>query len=137
MSNGYWMREASKILPVAGILLLSAWMGLYCGIPDEGKTLFETHCVNCHMADGSGLRGIIPAINQSPVIYGQFTEMACLLYQGRQPADTTQSFVAMPSFKSLSNAQIANVINYVKKRWTDNPQFVSEQQVAEAVKACQ
>lgn len=108
-----------------------------CGVPEEGESLYAEHCVNCHMADGSGLQGIIPAINESPVIRGPYQDLACLLYNGRQTVDTTKSFVAMPSFNTLTETQIANLINYVKKQWTVDPRFVSEQEVVKAVKACQ
>lgn len=135
MYNGYWIMAVNKYAyRFFFLFFLVAW---HCGVPQEGKSLYTENCVNCHMADGSGLPGIIPAINASLVIKGPYQELACLLYNGRQPADTIKSFVAMPSFKTLTETQITNLINYVKKEWTEDPQFVSEQEVAAAVKACQ
>jgi mono/diheme cytochrome c family protein len=86
----------------------------------EGRTTFDTKCAVCHQAGGKGMDGLAPPLVEYPgkyaeskvgraqlghtVLYGMFGPI--------KVRDKTYNF-KMPSFTTLSDAEIAEVLNYV------------------------
>lgn len=84
----------------------------------QGKYIYENLCQNCHMADGSGLEKLIPALSESSLLGS--ARMVCVIKNGIQ--DTIQRNGAqlvreMPSYSKLSVTEVTNVINYINHRW--------------------
>jgi mono/diheme cytochrome c family protein len=85
-----------------------------------GKTTFDGKCVVCHQAGGKGMDGLAPPLVEYPgkyagtdegrrhlghtVLYGMFGPI--------KVKDKSYNF-KMPSFASMSDAEIAEVLNYV------------------------
>ncbi|MDO9423857.1 MAG: cytochrome c oxidase subunit II [Methylobacter sp.] len=72
----------------------------------KGKSVYETSCSSCHMADGAGLPGTFPAITASPVVTGDMNAQVKLMLDGKG---------MMPAFgKMLSAADFAAVVTYTR-----------------------
>src|SRR5687768_14899730 len=50
----------------------------------EGQQLYVQQCANCHMDDGSGLRGLIPPLAGSDYLVRHREQLACLIRHGQQ-----------------------------------------------------
>ncbi len=104
----------------------------------KGEALFTPHCAVCHQATGAGVPGAFPPLkgnaavdNADPtlhihtVLYGaQGVTIGGVAYPG-----------AMPPFAGqLSNADVANIINYERSSWGNQAKPVTPVEVA-AVRA--
>lgn len=87
----------------------------------QGKRLYEVNCQNCHMEDGSGLGGLIPALSSS-VQLGT-ANFSCIIKHGLNDTifqDSTYLLKQMPAFKKFSATEITNIVNYVNHTWATN-----------------
>ncbi len=72
----------------------------------KGKSVYETNCSSCHMADGAGLAGTFPAIKASKVVTGDINAQVKLMLDGKG---------MMPAFgKMLSPVDFAAVVTYTR-----------------------
>ncbi len=104
------------------ILLLITIMLFLAGCGDttymQGKRLYVVNCQNCHMEDGSGLGGLIPALSSSAQIGS--ADFSCIIKNGLNDTifqDSTYLLKEMPSFKKFSATEITNIVNYVNHTW--------------------
>jgi mono/diheme cytochrome c family protein len=91
----------------------------------SGEELFQNICQGCHMPDAKGASGAgsYPALASNPRLAAAVYPITLVLHGQR----------AMPSFaESLSDAQIANVVNYVRSHFGNR---YKDQVTSEAVKA--
>lgn len=84
----------------------------------QGQRLYEAHCENCHMEDGSGLELLIPDISESKYFRGNPQNLYCLIRKGL-PTERADG-LEMPAFENLNNVEICNLINYLNNRWSPN-----------------
>jgi len=74
----------------------------------RGEKVYET-CAGCHQASGQGVPGAFPALVNSPVVLGPKAGQIDILLNGRN--------VKMPSWKQLSDVEIAAAITYTRNSW--------------------
>jgi cytochrome c553 len=81
-----------------------------------GKHLYEDNCSSCHQANGKGIPGTAPALaGNDAVTAGEPYNLIMAMLEGFSPQGT---WGAMNSFaKSLNDAQIADIANYVRTAW--------------------
>lgn len=89
----------------------------------QGRNLYQTHCSNCHMEDGGGLRQLIPPLagadylKQNPaavvqgIVYGMKGPLIVNGISYNHP---------MPGNKELTEFQIVNIVNYINQAWGNN-----------------
>jgi cytochrome c oxidase subunit II len=82
-------------------------------LKQRGAQIFAANCVACHQATGKGVPGAFPALDGSPVVNGPRAEQVKVVINGRK---------GMPSFKQLSDTEIAAVITYTRNSWTNKAQ---------------
>jgi cytochrome c oxidase cbb3-type subunit 2 len=112
--------------------------GGYAYAAAKGAALFTTHCAVCHQATGEGVPGAFPPLkgnaavdNPDPTLHihtvldgAQGVTIGAVQYPG-----------AMPPFASqLSDADIANIVNYERSSWGNQAKPVTPTDVA-AVRA--
>lgn len=84
----------------------------------DGRQIYEQICQGCHMADGAGAAGAghYPALAKDPTLVSrQYMALTILLGRRNMPAFGVKhapAFLGPPV--TLSEAQIAAVINYVR-----------------------
>jgi cytochrome c oxidase subunit 2 len=78
----------------------------------RGEKVYAASCAACHKADGKG-GGPIKALDASPVVLDadKLKQVGVLL--------NGQNNGAMPSWKQLSDTEIAAVITYTKNNWSN------------------
>lgn len=105
----------------------------------DGRRIFEVNCAACHISSGKGVSGMIPAFAGNPAIVSK--DPASLLHVVLKGTDGTATEAnptgaAMPRFDwKLGDAQIADVLTYVRNAWGNAAPAVSASQVATARKA--
>ena len=78
----------------------------------RGEKVYAANCAVCHKADGSGA-GPIKALDKSPVVLSDnHLEQIQVVLNGRMDK-------GMPSWKQLSDTDIAAVVTYTKNSWSN------------------
>lgn len=99
-----------------------------------GGKIYAQLCAACHMPAGTGVAGMQPALAGSKVVAGDPTTLINVLLKGPQvvlPADREKFSNAMPPLAAVYNdAEIASVINFVRKNFAANATPVTAEQVA-------
>jgi cytochrome c oxidase subunit 2 len=79
-------------------------------LKQRGEKVYAANCVACHQATGKGVPGAFPALDGSAVVNGPKAEQVKVLLNGRK---------GMPSFKQLSDTEIAAAITYTRNNWSN------------------
>lgn len=76
----------------------------------KGAVVYASNCVACHQDSGKGVPGAFPALDGSKVVNGPKGDQIAMLLNGKN---------AMPSWKTLSDTEIAAVITYTRNHWSN------------------
>jgi cytochrome c oxidase subunit II len=76
-------------------------------LKERGARIYAANCQACHQANGLGVKGAFPALDGSAVVKDKAQQIAILL-NGKN---------AMPTWKALSDVELAAVATYVKNSW--------------------
>jgi cytochrome c oxidase cbb3-type subunit 2 len=100
----------------------------------KGRALFTANCAACHQANGEGLPGAFPPLKGNAAVNDDeaATHIHVVLHglQGANVGGVAYSS-PMPAFGgTLSDADIANIINYERSSWGNQGKPVTAEQVA-------
>lgn len=114
---------------LAGILILSCNHVKY----KFGERLYNTHCGDCHMNDGSGLSSLYPSlINQN--IVDIHKKIPCIIRNG---INDTTSIIQMLPLKNVSEVEITNIINYILQDLNDSDKVIYLEEVNSLLNECE
>ncbi len=114
-------RTPSTLAALALSATLGAAMPAWAAGSD-GKTVFQKNCAACHQANGKGIPGAFPPLAGSAFVQGPMVDPATVLLKGRG---------GMPDFStSLSDADLAAVLAYVRASWGNKADAPDAQQIA-------
>lgn len=101
----------------------------------EGERVYGTVCVTCHQADGNGLPGAFPPLAGSAVATGDAAVPIKIVLHGLTGQLTingdTFNGMMTPWGSTLSDAEVAAVLTYVRSNFGNSAEAVTEAQVAE------
>jgi ubiquinol-cytochrome c reductase cytochrome b subunit len=105
---------------------------------DPGAAVYAANCSGCHGAAGAGLPGAFPPLAKSDVVAGDTTKLIHIVAYGLQGSLTVDGKPyngQMPAWKTtLSDQQIADVINYVRGNWGNTGAKITAADVAKVPK---
>jgi mono/diheme cytochrome c family protein len=103
-----------------------------------GQRLYARHCLTCHQADGGGVPDMQPAIAGGAWVKGDARALALFVMTGgfdsASRKDSAEGNV-MPPFKQLPDADLAEILSYVRQKFGDGASPVTAADVAEARKS--
>ena len=104
--------------------------------PLQGAKLYETHCVQCHGAQGEGVKGAYPplALNRAVTLNNPSNLVQMILYGGYAPATAgnPRPFGMPPYVLKLNDRETASILNYIRKSWGNQAPDVTELEVNQA-----
>jgi len=131
--DGYANRERAMILRyAAGVLACSlsvsrvaiAQQGVDQAAPaEQGRLLYERHCVICHGDSGAGDPSMFPALDANDRLADPL----------RIVSSIRQGSGIMPPFPDLAREDITALANYIRNAWTNDFGAVSSEEVAAAL----
>lgn len=105
-----WVEEQRKLMQAKADDPTKVWE--LADLVARGEKVYAANCAACHKADGSGA-GPIKALDGSPIVLdADKSKQINILLNGAGNG-------AMPSWKQLSDTEIAAVITYVKNSWSN------------------
>ena len=82
----------------------------------KGEKVYSTNCIVCHQATGKGIPGAFAALDGSKVVNGPKDDQIHVLLNGKKGGGYSAE---MPSWKQLSDTDIAAVITYTRNNWSN------------------
>ena len=87
---------------------------------ERGKEVYTTYCISCHMEAGNATAVLYPPLANSDYLKKPVDTLIKVMLEGQTGEvvvnDTTYNGQMLP-LNYLSNAQIADVLNYVRNSW--------------------
>lgn len=105
----------------------------------SGADLYGANCASCHQGDGSGVPGTFPPLAGDPVVEAKdprrHVEIVLDGLKGKKIEGASYA-AAMPSFAdSLSDREVAAVVNHERTSWGNSAPAVSPEEVREIRRA--
>ena len=103
--------------------------------PDHpGKKVYDSVCLACHMADGSGVPGMHPPLIETEWVTGDKERLIKLTLEGMSgkiEVKGEEYNSIMPPHSHLTNKQIADVLTYIRGSFGNNASEVTVEEVQE------
>ena len=120
-----------------GLVLLAGWVAATAAAADEigdvsaarGAEIFAEHCAGCH--SGEQPEPWYPAMQRLARLRS-VGEMISAVVEGRFHRGgeyNAQTIPVMPAWGSLSDYEVAAVVNYIQQTWGESPDPVTAEQV--------
>ena len=106
---------------------------------NEGAVLYQKHCANCHMDDGSGLEALYPPLAAADLLKSLDIRAACVIrngLQGRIVVNGIEYETGMAAIKQLSDVELTNILNYIHNAWGNKRRFIQLKEVKAVLKVC-
>jgi mono/diheme cytochrome c family protein len=100
-----------------------------------GQQLYGRHCLSCHQADGGGVPRLQPAIKGGTWVTGDPRALAMFVMTGGFDSAARKNSDAenvMPPFNQLPDAELAEILTYIRAKFGNGASPVGAGQVAAA-----
>ncbi|MEZ4825656.1 MAG: cytochrome c [Bacteroidia bacterium] len=123
------------LLVIGGLLLFRS----ISGKGGAGEKLYQRHCENCHMAEGEGLKQLIPPLKGSTYFEQNRTAMACLIRKGISGPIVVGGIEynqPMPGNEILTPSEMTILINFLRKKWYQQVPAVTFAEIDSVLSSC-
>ena len=99
---------------------------------ERGKEVYTAQCMSCHQANGEGLTGVYPPLAGSDHLTKDQDKSISIILKGQNEEITvngTKYSVPMPAISTLTDQQVADVLNYMGRSWGNQFNVVTPAQV--------
>ena len=106
----------------------------------HGEILYTNFCVSCHMEDGSGLAGLIPPLAKADYLANNPSLLPCIIRHGLEGEIVVNGKTynqPMAGIKKLTDAEIANIINYINTSWGNEYPVMPLGEVRRVLEECE
>lgn len=89
---------------------------------ERGKIVYESYCLVCHQADGSGVQNLNPPLIKTKWVLGDKSELINILLNGLDKEIDINGDVysnPMPSQAHLTDQEIADVLTFVRNSFSN------------------
>ena len=101
----------------------------------RGGLGYAQFCSDCHRPDGAGVPGVFPPLDGNPTVAAKdASTLVHITLTGWKTAETTSHprVWTMPGFARLSDAEIAEILTFVRTSWGRDAEPVAAKEVASA-----
>ena len=99
---------------------------------ERGKKIYDTYCLACHQADGSGVPRLNPPLIKTKWVLGDKKELITIILKGMdQPieVDGEDYNNVMASHAFLQDQEVADVLTYVRNSFGNKASGVTPAEV--------
>lgn len=94
----------------------------------RGQKVFESTCIVCHQKNGGGVPRLNPPLIKTKYVLGDKSQLVQIVLKGLNGPIEVEGETynnIMPSFAQLTDAQIADVLTYVRNSFGNKASAVS------------
>ena len=98
---------------------------------EEGRKVYATNCLGCHMDNGMGVPRMNPPLVNSPYVMGHPNSLIELVLRGSEFFGATKRSYnnQMASFHALTDAEIASLLTYIRNNYAKTGDEISADEV--------
>lgn len=114
------MKSGSFVITLALVIFVAACKGsVSTAKMEEGKKVYATNCLGCHMDNGMGVPRMNPPLVNSPYVIGHPNSLIELVLRGSEFFGTNKRSYnnQMASYRALSDTEIANLLTYMRNTY--------------------
>ena len=103
-----------------------------------GNLIYTNYCASCHKPGGDGVTGNFPPLKENPRVTGDKKSLIAVVLNGMSGplhVKGVEYNQAMPSFKFLSDKDVAAVVSYIRTSFGNKAGAVTIEDVAKARKS--
>jgi nitrite reductase (NO-forming) len=117
------------------IISQSFYQGTNASI-QNGKNVYATYCISCHMENGNGLEGAFPSLVKTGNLSDK-NRLAKIVTKGMRGSIVVKGakYDAEMAGFDLSDKEVADVLNYIRNSWGNKAPFIQVNEIAAAKKA--
>jgi mono/diheme cytochrome c family protein len=100
---------------------------------NSGLLIYTTYCASCHKIEGGGLKSVFPPLNNSSFVTGDKERLISTLINGLSGVTEVKGEKynqQMPSFKFLSDKDLAAVLSYIRSHFDNHADAIDAKQVS-------
>lgn len=97
-----------------------------------GQSIYESYCASCHKEDGTGVTGTFPPLVGSARVSAERSALIRIVLEGLSGPVTVNGVkydMDMPALNFLSDQQVADVVEYVRKTFGKRSEEISATEV--------
>ena len=105
----------------------------------QGEGLYNFYCANCHMEDGTGLKKLIPGLNDKGFLEKHRLDLPCWIREGMEGPIQVNGIdynFKMEGFPNLEPAEINNIVNYILTSFGNNLNPISPMEIQGELAKC-
>ena len=107
----------------------------------QGRSLYNSKCANCHMEDGSGLKGLIPPLAGADFLVEHRSDIPCYIRKGLSTPllvnGERYTQQVMPAIPDLNEVEITNISNYILSAWGNQGATMKLEEVKKRLEGCE
>ena len=98
---------------------------------EEGRKVYATNCLGCHMDNGMGVPRMNPPLVNSPYVMGHPNSLIELVLRGSEFFGATKRSYnnQMASFHALTDTEIANLLTYIRNNYAKTGDEIGAEEV--------
>lgn len=99
---------------------------------EEGRALYESHCLVCHQGNGGGVPGLNPPLKDTEYVLGPKPRLLRILIHGSNEGLVVGGRTysnAMPGFAMLSDEELALLATYIRNSFGNKASLVEASEV--------
>jgi len=120
-----WVADQQKAMAAAADDPSKVWQ--LADLVKRGESVYAANCVACHQASGKGAGPIKPLDGSALVTDADHNKMITVMLNGAAGG-------AMPSWKQLSDTELAAVITYAKNNWSNQTAQIVQPAVVQSAR---
>ncbi len=102
----------------------------------DGKKVYDTYCISCHMENGMGVEGAFPSLVKTCNLSDKNRLVKIILQGMRGPLKVNGiSFDGEMAGIEMTDKEVADVINYIRNSWGNKAPLVQVAEIPAAKKA--
>ena len=99
----------------------------------NGKKVYETYCISCHMENGMGVEGAFPSLVKTGNLSDKNRLVKIILLGMRGPLIIKgTSFDGEMAGIEMTDKEVADVINYIRNTWGNKAPLVQVSEIPAA-----
>lgn len=101
---------------------------------EAGQAVYNKYCLICHQSNGSGVPGLNSPLIGTEYVLGDKNRLLKIILNGSEDGlelNDSEYANVMPSFRALSDEQIAEVATYIRNSFGNNGSLIDAKDVKE------
>ena len=101
----------------------------------DGQEIYNDFCVQCHLEDGKGIKGIYPPLAKSDFLKDINQTISSIKYGLKGPITVNgENYNSIMVSQGLDDEEISDVVNYILNSWGNSSNELITEEIVTSIK---